>query len=184
MRVISGTCKGTKLKTLPDLSIRPTTDRVKESVFNIIQNHFPCRTVLDLFCGSGALGIEAMSRGAGGAYFVDSSPKSLSVLKENLTKTHLNTRAKIVESDYLTFLSKHLEHIKFDIVFADPPYKMDVLRKILAFFVNSGIINNNGIFVYECSADYEPVMSDACELIKNVKYGQTRILIYQFGGTA
>ena len=65
MRVISGTCKGTKLKTLPDLSVRPTTDRVKESVFNIIQNHFPCGNVLDLFCGSGALGIEALSRGAG-----------------------------------------------------------------------------------------------------------------------
>lgn len=184
MRVIAGSCRGTKLKTLPDLFIRPTTDRVKESIFNIIQHHFPCQKVLDLFCGSGALGIEALSRGAEEACFVDASRKSLSVLKENLACTRLLNRAKIVASDYQNFLSGYEDSIKYDIVFADPPYKMDVLRKMLAFFANRDIITNHGIFVFECSAGYEAIQAEKCRIVKNVTYGQTRILIYQFGGTA
>ena len=120
MRVITGTARGRVLKTLEGEDVRPTTDRVKEAVFSIIQFEIEGRRVLDLFAGSGQLGIEALSRGAASATFVDMSKDSLSAVKYNLEHTKLGDNAKVVQTDALSFLK--LTKDKFDIVFLDPPY--------------------------------------------------------------
>ena len=120
MRVITGTARGRVLRTLEGEDVRPTTDRVKEAVFSIIQFEIEGRRVLDLFAGSGQLGIEALSRGAASATFVDMSKDSLSAVKYNLEHTKLGDNAKVVQTDALSFLK--LTKDKFDIVFLDPPY--------------------------------------------------------------
>ena len=120
MRVITGTARGRVLRTLEGEDVRPTTDRVKEAVFSIIQFEIEGRRVLDLFAGSGQLGIEALSRGAASATFVDMSKDSLSTVKYNLEHTKLGDNAKVVQTDALSFLK--LTKDKFDIVFLDPPY--------------------------------------------------------------
>lgn len=120
MRVITGTSRGRVLRTLEGEDVRPTTDRVKEAVFSIIQFEIEGRRVLDLFAGSGQLGIEALSRGAASATFVDMSKDSLSAVKYNLEHTKLGDNAKVVQTDALSFLK--LTKDKFDIVFLDPPY--------------------------------------------------------------
>ena len=120
MRVITGTARGRVLRTLEGEDVRPTTDRVKEAVFSIIQFEIEGRRVLDLFAGSGQLGIEALSRGAASATFVDMSKDSLSAVKYNLEHTKLGDNAKVVQTDALSFLK--LTKDKFDLVFLDPPY--------------------------------------------------------------
>lgn len=120
MRVITGTARGRVLRTLEGEDVRPTTDRVKEAVFSIIQFEIEGRRVLDLFAGSGQLGIEALSRGAASATFVDMSKDSLSAVKYNLEHTKLGDNAKVVQTDALSFLK--LTKDRFDIVFLDPPY--------------------------------------------------------------
>ena len=117
MRVITGTARGRVLRTLEGEDVRPTTDRVKEAVFSIIQFEIEGRRVLDLFAGSGQLGIEALSRGAASATFVDMSKDSLSAVKYNLEHTKLGDNAKVVQTDALSFLK--LTKDKFDIVFLD-----------------------------------------------------------------
>lgn len=129
MRVITGTAKGTRLRTLEGLDVRPTTDRVKEGMFSAIQFAIPGARVLDLFAGSGQLGIEALSRGARQAVFVDQSKDSLAVVRENLKKCgftdNCETHQKTAESYIRTARGT------FDLIFLDPPYRMDILEKIL-----------------------------------------------------
>lgn len=130
MRVISGVARGTKLKTVSGTElVRPTTDKVKGAIFNMIQFSVPGAKVLDLFCGSGALGIEALSRGAESVTFVDLSPKSLGVTEENLLHTHLMEKAELKKSDWESFLKQNSK--QYSLVLADPPYAMDVLFKLL-----------------------------------------------------
>ena len=127
MRVISGTARGTKLKTIENISTRPTLDRVKEALFNILQDKLKDSVVLDLFAGSGALGIEALSRGAKKAYFCDKNPEAIKVIKDNLNKTRFIDKAIIFNCDYINAIRKINEELS--IVFLDPPYKFDLAVK-------------------------------------------------------
>ncbi len=139
MRVITGTARGRVLRTLEGEDVRPTTDRVKEAVFSIMQFEIEGRRVLDLFAGSGQLGIEALSRGAASATFVDMSKDSLSAVKYNLEHTKLGDNAKVVQTDALSFLK--LTKDKFDIVFLDPPYASSLVvdsMKLLSDVVAAG----------------------------------------------
>lgn len=121
MRVITGTAKGRRLETLEGEDVRPTTERIKEAVFSIIQFEIMGHTFLDLFAGSGQMGIEAISRGASSAYFVDASKKSLDVVKKNISSVKFDKEAKVFAMDYRSFLS--MNTVEFDIAFLDPPYK-------------------------------------------------------------
>lgn len=133
MRVISGTARGTILHSIDDIKTRPTLDRVKESLFNIIQNKIEDAVILDLFAGSGAISIEFLSRGAKKAYLCDKSKKAVEMIKKNLEKTRLVEKATVYNSDYNECL-KEIENVKFDIIFLDPPYKenfsVDAVQKI------------------------------------------------------
>ena len=150
MRVISGTARGRKLLSPEGYDIRPTTDNVKESLFNIIQFDIEGRRVLDLFAGSGQLGIECLSRGAADAVFVDESRESLRIIKENLKKCGFS--ADVVLSDAAAFLQRGE---KFDIVFVDPPYDSDYYEIVMKIINLFDILNKGGIIVFESRAERE-----------------------------
>ncbi len=147
MRVISGKSRGTKINTIESITTRPTLDRVKESLFNIIQNNIKDKIVLDLFAGSGALGIESLSRGAQKAYFCDSNKEAIRVIKQNLTKTKLAEKSKIYNEDFIKCLNTINE--KIDIVFLDPPYKLDLAVKAVKEILRNKLLNDNGIIIIE-----------------------------------
>lgn len=178
MRVISGTARGTKLHTCKDRSVRPTTDRVKESIFNILQFRVPDAVVLDLFCGSGALAVEALSRGATRAVLVDAAATSLQIAKENLQHTRLMDRAVLQRADWQDFLRRDKE--QYDLVLADPPYALAILPDLLEQL--QGHLRPGGVFLLEGSRELEPVERDGWQLIKNAAYGQTRVLCYEYCG--
>ena len=142
MRVIAGSARGKKLYALEGRDIRPTLDRVKESVFNMIALNLPGASVLDLFCGSGALGIEALSRGAHHADFVDSRKESLAVTDKNLKMTRLDKNASLILSDSIAFLKTTGQ--KFDVIFIDPPYESDLYEKSLQFIAERNILKPEG----------------------------------------
>ena len=129
MRVITGTARGCRFQTLEGNDVRPTTERVKEAMFSAIQFDIEGRRVLDLFAGSGQLGIEALSRGAESAVFIDNAKKSLDVVKSNLSATKLADKAKVIGADYTSYLSMTPD--RFDIVFMDPPYSTGMLESAL-----------------------------------------------------
>ena len=144
MRVITGTARGRRLAEPKDMSVRPTTDMVKEAIFSVVQFDVPGRRVLDLFAGTGQLGIEALSRGARECVFVDNSPASIALVKKNLETC--NMRANVVRADALGYL----EHCgKFDLALIDPPYHAGLYDKILQAVFSFDIINNGGIILVE-----------------------------------
>ena len=147
MRVISGIARGTKLDSLEGLATRPTLDRVKESMFNIIQNKIENACVLDLFSGSGALAIECLSRGAKEAYLCDKSKDAIKIIKKNIEKTHFESKAVIINKDYLKCLDEL--NIKFDIIFLDPPYESNFAEEALKVIIKKELLNNDGIIIFE-----------------------------------
>ena len=150
MRVIAGEKRHLLLKTLDDLSIRPTTDKIKETLFNMIQFDIPGKNFLDLFAGSGAIGIEALSRGARRATFVDNNEKAIKIIKENLEHTGLLEKANVIKSDSslsLENLSRKKE--KFDIVFMDPPYDKGLYLPVLEKLSKSKLIDEFSIIILE-----------------------------------
>lgn len=177
MRVITGTARGTKLKTLEGLATRPTSDRVKEAVFNIIQFEVEGRRVLDLFAGSGQLAIEALSRGAAYAVMVDQSAEAVKVIKDNLKKVRFDQQASVFQSDYLRYLSTTRE--KFDIIFLDPPYAEKFLENALRKISEIDILSEGGIIV--CERSREKVLpATVGDLIcsKDYNYGKTAVNLY------
>ncbi len=176
MRVISGSARGKKLITSEGLDVRPTLDRVKESVFNMIAFDVPDACVLDLFSGSGALGIEALSRGAKECTFVDKSAQSISITRKNLEATRLLDMAYVLNADSIEFI-KNTDK-KFDIIFIDPPYESDLYTKSLSAIKEAGILNDDGFIVLEYDTEITPDFSiSGFELIKEKKYGRVKILI-------
>ena len=176
MRVISGSAKGKKLITSEGLDVRPTLDRVKESVFNMIAFDIPDACVLDLFSGSGALGIEALSRGAMECTFIDISPQSIIITKKNLDATHLSDSAFVLNADSIEFI-KNTDK-KFDIIFIDPPYESDLYTNSLSAIKDSGILNDDGLIVLEYDTETTPdFLTDGFDIIKEKKYGRVKILI-------
>ncbi|MDO5556413.1 MAG: 16S rRNA (guanine(966)-N(2))-methyltransferase RsmD [Clostridia bacterium] len=150
MRVISGTAKGKKLNSLQGFETRPTLDRVKESIFNVIQFSLNNSIILDLFAGSGALGIEALSRGAKEAVFCDNSNKATQIIKKNLEETRLIEKAKIINKNYIQALKQLKEENKrFDIIFLDPPYKSDYIIKSIKYILEYNLLKQDGIIIVE-----------------------------------
>lgn len=176
MRVITGTARGKKLKTPENMDVRPTTDKVKEAVFNILQFDIEGRRVLDLFAGTGQMGIEALSRGAKSAVFVDASPKSVGIVKENLKSTGLEDNATVITQDALNFLRSGG---KFDIIFLDPPYDTELLTKAIDMVFEFDILRENGIMVCESKPEKElPEPFSPYKVHREYKYGKIKITLY------
>ena len=151
MRVITGSARGRRLKELEGMETRPTTDRVKEGLFSAIQFEIEGRKVLDLFAGTGQLGIECLSRGAASAVFVDRRADAVKLIRENLKLTELADRARVVAGDSMEFLKSLKE--RFDIVLLDPPYAAGLLEPAIAHLTAFDILNPHGIIVAEHPAE-------------------------------
>ncbi len=178
MRVITGIARGRKLKELPGMETRPTTDRVKESIFNIIQFDVPGRKVLDLFAGTGQLGVEALSRGASSAVFVDARKDAANLVRENLKLTGFSETGRVVQGDALAFLRSCKE--KFDVIFLDPPYQTTLLDEALSAIAAIDILSKNGIIVCESAADRElPALEPPYEKGKDYRYGKIKLTVYR-----
>lgn len=150
MRIISGKARGTKIGTISELTTRPTLDRVKEPLFSIIQNNLDEANVLDLFAGSGALGIEALSRGAKYSAFCDINLECTKIINENLIKTKLKNLSQIYNMDYKKAIDKlSKQEIKFDIIFIDPPYKLDIAANSVKLIIQNNLLNKDGIIIIE-----------------------------------
>ena len=176
MRVITGSARGRKLREPAGDSIRPTTDMVKESVFNILQFDIEGRKVLDLFAGTGQIGIEALSRGAATVTFVDSSVDAVKLVKENLAITGLSGKATVLRADALQFLKTCG---KFDIIYIDPPYKTGLAEDALHLINQFDILKDNGIIVCEnIYGNVLPELMPPYYKIKARKYGKIAITVY------
>ena len=173
MRVISGAARGRKLKEPSGFDIRPTSDMVKESIFNIIQFDVEGRRVLDLFAGTGQLGIEALSRGARSVVFVDSSRNAVKLIKENLGLCGFSDAASVHARDALSYLQSDE---KFDLIFVDPPYDARLIRKVLDRIIEFDKLNANGIIICETKADStETHVLPSCFSKREYRYGSVRI---------
>lgn len=178
MRVITGKAKGVALKTPDGMLTRPTSDRVKEALFSVIQFDIPCARVLDLFGGTGQLGIEALSRGAKSAVFVDQRREACALIRENLARTKLDRDGRVVCSDYLQFLHRCKE--TFDIILLDPPYAEVFLENALKCITEIDILESDGIIVTERPVGKElPYEFDGYTRSKDYKYGKTLITLYR-----
>jgi 16S rRNA (guanine(966)-N(2))-methyltransferase RsmD len=178
MRVITGKARGVKLKTPDGMATRPTADRVKEALFSVINFDIPGANVLDLFGGTGQLGIEALSRGANHATFVDESDKACLLIKENLRRTKLEQQGRVVRSDYLSFLRNNKG--QYDIIFLDPPYAEVFLENALKCITEIDILRSGGIIVCERPLDKElPWQYSGYSRSKDYKYGKTLITLYR-----
>ena len=178
MRVITGKARGVQLKTPEGMLTRPTTYRVKEAVFSIIHFDIPGARVLDLFGGTGQLGIEALSRGAKSAVFVDAREDACKLIRENLRRTKTEADAKVVRADYLEYLDRCRE--KFDIVLLDPPYAEVFLENALKKLTEIDILQSGGIIVAERPVGKElPWDYEGFTRSKDYKYGKTLLTLYR-----
>ena len=174
MRVISGKYKGKKLIGFDIDGTRPTMDRVKESIFSIIYNNIQNKVILDLFAGSGSLGIEALSNGARFCYFVDKNPELVNIIKKNTSNID---NLKVIKSDFRIALETFKNNnIKFDVIFLDPPYKLNLINECLEKIVNYGLLEDNGIIV--CEYEEEKLNNDDLVLIRKKEYGSKKVNIY------
>lgn len=185
MRVISGVARGTKIDSIESISTRPTLDRVKESLFNILQNKIKGKVVLDLFAGSGALGIEALSRGAEKAYFCDNNVAAIKILNQNLNKTKLISKSIVINKDYKIALKDIKEVV--DIVFLDPPYKLDFAVNAIVKMMEFDLINNETLIIIETDeverdiGEIEKVQE--IEIIDKRKYGRANLIFVKKRGS-
>lgn len=180
MRVVSGQCKGRPLKAVPGVSTRPTTDKVKESIFNIIGPYFEGGVALDLFAGSGGLGIEALSRGIERAVFVDREYKAVTTVRGNLQACNYLDRAEVYKNDSERALKALIKReMTFDLIFLDPPYKKQKLVDLLTVIADNNLITSNGIIVCEHSDDVElPEQISTLSKWRHENYGIISISIY------
>lgn len=177
MRIIAGTAKGRKLIAPPGESTRPTSDYVKESMFNIIQFDIEGREVLDLFCGSGQLGLEALSRGASKAVFVDMSAAAIGAVKKNITALGMESQGRAVTGEVMQFLAGYRE--KADLIFLDPPYRSALLNKALKRIAEIDILRPGGIIVCECAKEDDPVvLPPPYQRGKRYSYGSKAVILY------
>lgn len=179
--MISGIAKGHKLKTLKGDATRPTSDKVKESLFNIIASYIPGAEVLDLYAGTGNLGIEALSRGAVSAVFVDNSRESCRIIKENLEHTKMQDKGIVYHGSVQSIISKLAAQNKmYDIIFMDPPYKKNFIVETLNILANNDIIKKNGILIAEHSIlDVVPEDSGKLRLVSSRRYRETVLSFYK-----
>ena len=177
MRIISGKARGTKLYTLEGIETRPTLDRVKESVFNIISQDIPNSTVLDLFSGSGAIGLEFASRGAKKVYLCDKSKNAVQIIEKNINKTHLEDIVELYNCSFNEAILKIDK--KLDFVYLDPPYKTNYIKESLELLLNSKIISKNTIIICETD-EIDKTITEVKELDLLItdqrKYGRANII--------
>lgn len=175
MRIITGTARGRRLMTLQGDAVRPTPERVKEALFSMLQFQLEGRRVLDLFAGSGQIGLEALSRGAKEAVFVDASRESVSVVEKNIQSTGLSRGAKVVPMDSLLFLQRKNE--TFDIAFLDPPYHTGLLQQALP--LTAAVMNRGGVIIAEHPVDDE-VPETLGDFVrgKERRYGKILLTVY------
>lgn len=155
MRVIAGSARRTPLKTLEGMDTRPTTDRIKETLFNMLQYDLADCCFLDLFAGSGAIGIEALSRGAEMCVFVEQNARAVACIRDNLKATHLEDRAIVMNCDALTALKRLEGKYRFDFIFMDPPYNHLLERQMLEYLTGSGLIDKQSTMIIEASLETE-----------------------------
>lgn len=178
MRIITGSARGCRLKTPKGQATRPTSDRIKESLFNILGSKVYGRKVLDIFAGTGNLGLEALSRGAASAYFVDQATAAL--IRENAVHTRLQDRATVHGGDVFAQLARFEQGgTSFDLIFCDPPYHKGLFERALTFFDESAVLAHDGILVVEHGAD-ENTMPELAKLscVLNRRYGHTTQLSF------
>lgn len=178
MRVISGSAKGIRLNSIDELTTRPTLDRVKEALFSKIQNYLQDTNILDLFAGSGALGIECISRGAKYCIFCDKSYKSIQMLKENINKTKMQDKSKIINKDYKKCLQE-IKNEKFDVIFIDPPYKLNIAVDSIKKIIEYNMLSEDGIIILETDEEerelkeLENINIEVCDVRK---YGRVKLI--------
>ena len=181
MRIITGRARGTKLVTLEGNNTRPTSERVKEAVFSMIQFDIEGRRVLDLFAGSGQMGLEALSRGALKATFVDNSKEAVNVIRQNVTKTHFEGESEIILSDAEGYLRRIKGKEKFDLVFIDPPYAAGVQGKMLELLLAHELLKPTSIIVCESGEEdifkASPELAERFEIIKKARYSISYVTI-------
>lgn len=181
MRIITGSAKGTRLKAPRGLDTRPTTDRVKESIFNILGNAVDQAVVLDLYAGTGGLGLEALSRGATRAVFVDQSLASIAVIKDNIECTRMTAKAEIIKGDVVKTLERLTEkQALFDIVFCDPPYNKGYVTKVLQKLDSGTLLNQQSILIIEHSRHetLNDIPWKKLILKRNERYGETVVSFF------
>lgn len=180
MRIIGGRARGTKLYTLEGMTTRPTLDRVKESIFNIIQNDIFDSVFLDLFSGSGAIGLEAVSRGAQKAILCDKSKEAINIIKKNIEKTHFTEQIELYNLDFEECLKRQKENI--DIIYIDPPYQTNYIQKSLQILQNSQFITAQTKIILETDNEervLEEIKDLKFEVIDKRKYGIAHIIFLQ-----
>ncbi|WP_113927401.1 16S rRNA (guanine(966)-N(2))-methyltransferase RsmD [Bacillus sp. P14.5] len=181
MRVISGECRGRPLKSVPGSGTRPTTDKVKEAIFNIIGPYFESGSGLDLFAGSGGLGIEALSRGLGKVIFVDKDFKAIQTIKSNLDSCGYSDRSEVYRNEAGRALKAVMKRdITFDYIFLDPPYKKQKLQQLMKEIDENGLLNESGFVICEHGSEIElPEEVGTLKTIRAESYGIIGITIYQ-----
>ena len=180
MRVITGSARGRILKELQGMETRPTTGKVKESIFSIIQFDIEGRRILDLFAGTGQLGIEALSRGAKQCVFIDQRNDAVKLIRENLEVCGLSDRAIVRSGDAMSYLKSGE---KFDIIFLDPPYASGLLVKALEDIAAFDICREHGIIVAESAAETVlPALPPPYQLYREYRYGKIKLTVFHRGG--
>ena len=177
MRVISGEKRGARLESLPGDDTRPTTDRVKESLFNIIQFSVRGAKVLDLFGGCGGLGLEALSRGADSALFTDANPDAVKIINSNIKKLGFEDRSRVINGDFKLALKGDA---KYDLIFIDPPYASDFIEEALALISQNNVLTDDGIIVCETTKDKQLDVK-TFNIRKQVCYGITKLVFLEVG---
>ncbi len=172
MRVIAGSAKRIQLKTVEGLDTRPTTDRIKETLFNMLQYDLYDTVFLDLFSGSGAIGIEALSRGAKKAIFVEQNAKAIQCIRENLKATRLENGSQVMQSDVISALHKMENIDKVDFVFMDPPYNQELEKQVLEYLATSDILSEDAMIIVEASKEtsFEYIEMLGYDIIKIKEY--------------
>ncbi len=178
---MGGTSRGRRLKALKGLNIRPTSDKVKESIFNILGDKIVDAIFLDLCAGTGGIGIEALSRGAKETILVDNNQKAVILIKSNLSLCNLEKYSKVVCCDAVRFLEDSDK--RFDIIFFDPPYKSDLFEKVMAVFDRKEMLADNGILIIEHNSKTALIEeTNSLILLKKYKYGDTTLSLYKKRG--
>ncbi len=178
MRIIGGKARGTKLYTLEGDNTRPTLDRVKESLFNIIQRDIPESIFLDLFSGSGAIGLEAVSRGAKKAILCDKSKEAINIIKKNIEKTHLENQIELYQLPFEKLLNDKIEE-KIDIIYIDPPYKTDFVYNAIKIILDKNLIKEDSIIIIETDEEeriIKQIEKLNIEIVNQRKYGRAHLI--------
>lgn len=176
MRIITGTARGTKLTTPEGETTRPTAERTKQAIFNILQFELIGRRALDLFAGSGQLGLEALSRGAAYAVFSDSSQEACRAIRANIAKTHMEDRSRLICGEYQSAIRTLRGGEPFDLIFLDPPYASGLLPRSLEQLMRAGLVAENAYIVCE-SDDKSPFQAAGLTLFRFAGYGKNVITI-------